>query len=123
VRQTSTAAPSSSRRPDIGYEDFAKIDLRVAEITGAEFFRNKRNLILLSVDLGYEQSQMIVGKGLPDLYSPEELVGRTVVWMANLRPKKIVGGMSRGMIVAVGDNRVTGLVVVDHQCSPGTRVR
>jgi methionine--tRNA ligase beta chain len=110
-------------RPDITYEEFAKTQLRVARVTGAEFFRGKPNLILLSVDLGYEQSQMIVGKGLPELYAPEDMVGRTVVWMANLQQKKIMGGMSRGMIVAVGDNRVIGLVVVDGQAAPGARVR
>jgi methionine--tRNA ligase beta chain len=122
-RRSAAGAPPPPRRPDIRYEDFAKIDLRVAEIVTAEYFKGKPNLIHLTVDLGYQRSEMIVGKGLPDLYSPKDLVGQRVVWMANLTAKKIVGGVSRGMIVAVGDNRVDGLVVLDHGCPLGMRVR
>lgn len=112
-----------ARKPDIDYEEFSQIELRIARIIAAEYFKNKRNLIRLFVDLGDRRSDMIVGKGLPDLYTPQDLIGRRVVWMANLTSKKIVGDMSNGMIVAVGDNHVKGLVQVDDQCRLGTRVR
>ncbi|TDB89007.1 hypothetical protein E1264_09480 [Actinomadura sp. KC216] len=115
-------APASAK-PDITYETFSEIELRTADVIGAEYFRGKPNLILLSVDLGYEQTQMIVGKGLPDLYEPADIIGRQVIWMANLKPKKIMGGMSKGMIVAVGDNRVDGLVVPERRADPGARVQ
>ena len=117
------ATKNSLDKPDITYAEFAKIDLRVGEIVGATFVKKKTNLIKLTVDLGYGRQQMIVGKGLPELYAPETLVGRRIVWMANLKAKMISGLESQGMIVATGDNRVTGLVTVDDTCALGMRVR
>jgi methionine--tRNA ligase beta chain len=118
-----TGDPSRPDKPDITYEEFAKVDLRVAEIVGAEFLKNKTNLIRLTVDLGYGRQQMVVGKGLPDLYAPAALIGQRIVWMANLKLRMISGLESQGMIVATGDNRVTGLVIVDKACALGARVR
>lgn len=110
-------------KPEISYEEFAKVDLRAAQIIGAELVENKRNYVLLSVDLGFGQRQMVAAKGLPELYPPSDLVGRTVVWLANMSPKKIVGHMSEGMILTVGDDRVIGLALIDNSVRPGAQVR
>lgn len=109
--------------PNITYEEYAKVELRVGKVIHSEFVKTKRDLISLSVDLGHTESDMVAGKGLPDEYSPEDLVGRQVIWMANLKPKNVGKLISRGMVVAVGDNQVLGLVFVDSPCKAGARVR
>lgn len=109
--------------PNVTYEQYAKVELRVGKVTHSESVKTKHDLISLSVDLGHIQSDMIVGKGLPDIYSPDDLVGRRVIWMANLKPKNVGKLISRGMVVAVGDDQVLGLVFAESPCKAGARVR
>jgi methionine--tRNA ligase beta chain len=110
-------------KPEISYADFAKADLRIAQIVGAEPIASKPGYVLLSVSLGSEHRQMVAAKGLPDLYPSGDLVGRRVVWLANLGPKKIVGHLSEGMVLSAGDDHALGLVLADQSCALGARVR
>ena len=87
----------------IGIEDFAKVELRVAQILVAERIPKADKLLRLEVDLGYEKRQILAG--IAQFYDPEKLIGRKVVIVANLAPRKMRGLDSNGMIVAasVGD--------------------
>jgi methionyl-tRNA synthetase len=95
VEPVTSAVPPE---PRIGIEDFAKVDLRVAIIRVAERVPKADRLLRLEVDLGYEQRQILAG--IAEAYTPESLIGRKVVIVANLAPRKLRGLESNGMIVA-----------------------
>ena len=84
----------------IALDDFRKIDLRVAQITGAEVVPNTARLLKVTVDLGGEQRTLVAGLG--GHYRPEELVGLKVIVVANLQPATIKGIESNGMMLGVG---------------------
>jgi methionyl-tRNA synthetase len=88
-------------KPAITIEDFSKIDLRVAKVLKAEKILKSEKLLKLQVDLGSEQRQILAG--IAKTYAPEELIGKLVVLVSNLRSAKIMGQESQGMILAAGD--------------------
>lgn len=96
-------APAKPDTAEITIEDFAKVDLRVAKVLVAERIPKSDKLLRLEVDLGYETRQILAG--IAQFYEPETLVGRKVVIVANLAPRKLRGFESQGMVVAasVGD--------------------
>ncbi|MGI4852811.1 MAG: methionine--tRNA ligase [Janthinobacterium lividum] len=96
-------APAKPDTPEITIDDFIKVDLRVAKVLVAERIPKADKLLRLEVDLGYEKRQILAG--IAQFYEPEKLVGRKVVIVANLAPRKLRGYESQGMIVAasVGD--------------------
>jgi methionyl-tRNA synthetase len=93
-----TAEPAKPESPTITIDDFAKVDLRVAQILVAERIPKADKLLRLEVDLGYEKRQILAG--IAEYYQPEALIGRKVVIVANLAPRKMRGLMSQGMVVA-----------------------
>jgi methionyl-tRNA synthetase len=94
------AAPAASGNlaPQITIDDFSKVDLRVATVIEAERVKGADKLLRLVVDLGFEKRQILAGIALA--YQPESLIGRKVVIVANLQPRKLRGLESNGMIVA-----------------------
>jgi methionyl-tRNA synthetase len=94
------AAAKSTVVPDgkISIEDFAKIELRVGEVKIAEKVPNADKLLRLEVDIGSEVRQVVAG--IAEAYAPESLIGRKVVIVANLAPRKLRGLESNGMVVA-----------------------
>ena len=100
---TPTASIAKPDTPEITIDDFVKVDLRVARVLVAERIPKADKLLRLEVDLGYEKRQILAG--IAQFYEPEKLVGRKVVIVANLAPRKLRGYESQGMIVAasVGD--------------------
>jgi methionyl-tRNA synthetase len=99
-----------------------KIDLRVARVTAAERVPNSKKLIKLSIDLGTEQRTVVAG--IAEAYEPESLVGRHVAIVANLRPAKLMGIESNGMVLAASpEGGKPMLVAFDAPPPPGTRVR
>jgi methionyl-tRNA synthetase len=122
-------APFSSQSPApaandgrIAIDEFMKIDLRVARVLEAEAVPKSRKLIKLRIDLGAEQRTIVAG--IADAYQPEQLVGRSVVVVANLKPAKLMGIASDGMVLAASpDGGPPSLVSVDAGIPPGTRVR
>jgi methionyl-tRNA synthetase len=105
----------------ISVEELAKIDLRVAQIVSAEPIAKAKKLLKLTVDLGGEQRQVVAG--IAEAYPAEALVGRKVIFVANLKPATIRGVESQGMILAAGDQAILGLSAVDQDVPPGTKVR
>jgi len=104
----------------ISFEDFKKLDLRVAKVKTAERIPGTTKLLLLKVDLGGEERQIVAG--IAEHYSPEDLIGKEVVVVANLKPKVIRGRRSEGMLLAAVYNDVPVLIVPDKEVPPGTPV-
>jgi methionyl-tRNA synthetase len=106
----------------IGIDDFMKVELRVAKVLEAEAVPKSKKLIKLKVDAGMDQRTILAG--IAEAYKPEELVGRTIVIVANLAPRKMMGQESQGMVLAasVGDGPPS-LVAVDPSLPAGARVR
>ena len=105
----------------IGIEEFQKVQLKVAKIFEAERVPKSAKLLKLQVDLGTERRQIVAGIGKK--YSPEELVGKTIVVVANLKPAKLMGIESQGMVLAAGDKDVLGLLVLSDDIPIGTKVK
>jgi methionyl-tRNA synthetase len=111
--------PMESR---ITIDDFMKVDLRVAKILTAERVPNSKKLMRLQIDLGSEQRTLVAG--IAEAYEADALVGRTVAIVANLKPAKLMGIESNGMILAASpDGGKPMLVAFDQAPAPGTRIR
>jgi methionyl-tRNA synthetase len=85
-------------KPEIGIDEFAKVELRVAQVIAAEPVNKADKLLKLQLDLGYEQRQVV--SGIAKFYTPEQMVGRKVICVTNLKPVKLRGELSQGMILA-----------------------
>jgi methionyl-tRNA synthetase len=105
----------------ISFDDFKKIDLRVARVIAAEAVPKAKKLLKLTIDLGDVQRQVVAG--IAEAYAPEALVGKKVIFVANLEPATIRGVESQGMILAAGDEAILGLSAIDKDVPPGTKVR
>jgi methionyl-tRNA synthetase len=105
----------------ISYDEFSKLDLRVAEVLAAEKVPNTDKLLKLSVRVGPEIRPLVAG--IAQHYPPESLVGRKIVIVANLEPAKIRGIESRGMLLAADAGGVLSLVVLDKSVDSGAKVR
>ena len=95
---TPAPATAADAKPTITIDDFLKVELRVAQIKVAEKVKGADKLLRLEVDLGNEVRQIVAG--IAKAYEPEQLIGRKVVIVANLAPRKLRGLESNGMIVA-----------------------
>jgi methionine--tRNA ligase beta chain len=94
---------------NIIYDDFAKLDLRIATVTECKIHPNADKLLVLQIDLGGEQRQICAG--LRAYYPPEALVGKQIVVVANLEPRPMRGEISNGMLLAATD-QASGRVIV-----------
>lgn len=111
-----SAAPAAQEepelKPEIAIDDFAKVELRVAQVTACEPIPKADKLLKLQLDLGFEQRQVV--SGIAQYYKPEELVGRKVICVTNLKPVKLRGELSQGMILAASkDGQLTIATVPD----------
>lgn len=107
---------------EISFEDFSKVDLRVARVVKAEHLEEAKKLIKLTLSLGGGETRTVFA-GIKDAYKPESLEGRLVVMVANLAPRKMKFGTSEGMIVAAGPGKKDiFLLAPDEGAVPGQRV-
>jgi methionyl-tRNA synthetase len=120
--QQPAPAPVAAAGPElIGIEDFMKVDLRVGKIVMAERVEKSEKLIKLKVDLGTETRQVVAGIGKS--YSPEELMGKSIVIVANLKPAKLMGIESQGMLLAASSGDVLAVATFDRETKAGARVK
>ena len=106
----------------IAYEDFAKLDLRVARVLEARPHPNADKLLLLQIDVGDEQKQIVAG--IRQHYTPEQLVGRRIVVVNNLAPAMLRGETSHGMLLAAtSGEQVVLLAPDDPECVVGAKVK
>lgn len=116
------AAPETAPLADeITFDEFAKVDLRIARIVTAEHVEGADKLLRLTLDIGLAERQVFAG--IKSAYSPEELTGRLTVMVANLKPRKMKFGMSEGMVLAAGPGgKDIWLLGPDDGAVPGMRV-
>jgi len=107
-------------KPVIDYEDFAKIDLRVAKILEAEAVPKSNKLLKLKIDIGEERT---IVAGIGKDYNPADLVGKKVVIVANLKPAKLMGVESRGMILATDTDQGLTILSFDREAKTGAKIR
>ena len=106
--------------PMISFEEFQKLDLRIAKIKKAETIPGSKRLVKLGVDCGEERT---VVAGLVGHYSEEDLIGKQVVLVANLAPVKLMGVESRGMVLAAEDESGVHILIPDADTVPGSKVK
>lgn len=104
----------------ISMEEFQKMDLRVGKILAAENIKKSEKLLKLRVDIGEERT---VVAGIARYYKPEELVGKTVILLANLQPTKLMGVESQGMVLAADGADGVILATFDKEAKVGSKVR
>ncbi len=121
--QTPVSAGPADASPQIAIDDFAKVELRVAEIKVAERIPKADKLLRLEVDLGYERRQIL--SGIAEWYTPEDLIGRRIVVITNLAPRKMRGLESHGMLLAAsdGDGGKPVLATFGEEIALGSRLK
>jgi len=121
-KQTTTTEaehPFKEQGSEISYGEFAKIDLRVGTVLEAESVKGSKKLLKLLVDIGYEKRTIL--SGIAAYYSPETMIGKKVVVVANLKPRPMMGMESHGMIL-MSEDREGNLVIVDSENEAGSTV-
>jgi len=104
----------------ITIDEFRKIDLKVGTVKSAEAHPNADRLLVLKVDLGSEERQIVAG--IKAHYTPEELVGKQVVVVANLETAKLRGVESQGMVLAASDTDRIVVLTPEKEVAPGAKV-
>jgi methionyl-tRNA synthetase len=119
------ASPVEEEKPEqqeeITIDDFMKVELRVAEVIHAEPVKKADKLLKLQLNLGYEKRQVV--SGIAKYYKPEDLIGKKVICVTNLKPVKLRGELSEGMILAGEKDGVMSLASVDDSLSVGAKVK
>src|SRR3989338_7821114 len=104
----------------ITLEDFQKLDLKIATIVRAEAVPNSDKLVKLQIDLGSERRQIVAG--IRKSYSPEELVGKQIVVVANLKPTKLMGELSEGMLLAAAEGETPIILTPEKNVKNGSKI-
>jgi methionyl-tRNA synthetase len=120
------APPDSAPAPPAGdritIDDFMKVELRTARVLEAEAVPKSRKLLKLTVDVGTERRTVLAG--IAEAYQPEQLIGKTIAIVFNLRPAKLMGIESNGMVLAASpEGGKPTLITFDDTVAPGWRVR
>ena len=112
--------PAVELKPEIDYDEFSKVDLRVAKILSAEAVPKSNKLVKLRIDIGEERT---IVAGIGKDYKPQELVGKSIVIVANLKPAKLMGVESHGMLLATDSPEGLTLIGFDREPKTGAKVR
>ena len=106
----------------ISFDEFQRLDLRIGKVLDADRIEGTDKLLQVTVDVGEDEPRTVVA-GLAEAFSARELIGQSVVVVANLEPATIRGVQSRGLILAAGGKTPLALIVPDRECEPGEQVR
>ncbi|MCX5850168.1 MAG: methionine--tRNA ligase [Deltaproteobacteria bacterium] len=112
--------PVIDLKPEIDYEEFAKVDLRVGKILAAESVPKSNKLLKLKIDIGEERT---IVAGIGKDYTPAELIGRKIVVVANLKPAKLMGVESYGMLLATDTDKGLTVLTFDREAQTGGKIR
>lgn len=113
---------ASDKLPEITFDDFSKVELRAAKVLECEPVKRAKKLLKLIVDDGTAENRQIVS-GISQWYKPEDLIGKTVIIVANLKPAKLCGEMSCGMLLAADTDDGGVQVLFANELKPGMRLR
>lgn len=105
----------------ISYEEFSKLDLRVAKIKSIEKIPGKTRIVKGVIDLGEEERDVIIGGA--EYYQPQDFLGKTVIVVTNLEPKKMAGIESNAMLLAADVNNKPYWLTVTEDVAPGTKIK
>jgi methionyl-tRNA synthetase len=119
-KEKKAPAVTPGLKPEISFESFNKIDLRVATIIQAEKIPKAKKLLKLEIDLGEKRT---IVAGIAENYSPDELIGKQIIVVANLKPAKLMGVLSNGMLLAAVDESGATLATLDSPVAPGTPLK
>ncbi len=108
---------SLALKPEISMEEFNKIDLRIATVVQAEIIPRAKKLLKIEVDSG---KKLTIVAGISEGYTPENIIGKQVIIVANLKPVQIMGILSKGMLLAALDDNICAVGTVDKKIKPGT---
>jgi methionyl-tRNA synthetase len=106
---------------EIGIEDFGRLDLRAAKVLEASEMEGADRLLKLQIDLGSEKRQLVAG--IKKSYKPEDLVGKNVIVVRNLKPAMLRGVESQGMLLAAQTDEGPVLATFEKEVAPGSRVK
>ena len=124
-KENQAAAAADDFEPiasEITIDDFAKVDLRIAKVADAQSVEGADKLLALKLDLGGVERSVFAG--IAQAYKPEELIGKTVIYVANLKPRKMKFGLSEGMILASGSGgKDLFMLTADEGAKPGQRIK
>jgi methionyl-tRNA synthetase len=126
---TTTPSPAPAPTPiaagplQITIDEFVKIQLKTAKVLTAERVPKSEKLLKLQVSLGEGTEPRQIVAGIGKKYTPEALIGKTIIIVANLKPAKLMGIESQGMVLAAGDSEVCGLATILEEVDPGTKVK
>lgn len=112
----------NDQKPEIQYEDFAKLDIRIGRVVAAEPIEGADKLIKCTVDLGALGERTIVS-GIKEWKTPEELIGKRLPYIVNLAPKMLRGVESAGMLLAASDAGGVVLLEPEREIAPGTKLK
>jgi methionyl-tRNA synthetase len=119
----SSPAPLAPSPAQITIDEFMKIQLKTAKVLTAERVPKSEKLLKLQVSLGEGAEPRQIVAGIGKKYTPEALIGKTIIIVANLKPAKLMGIESQGMVLAAGDSEVRGLATILEEVDPGTKVK
>ncbi|MBQ9942090.1 MAG: methionine--tRNA ligase [Christensenellaceae bacterium] len=122
AQQAAEAKAEEEVVEEISIDDFAKVQMKTGRVLAAENIKRSNKLLKLTVDCGEEQPRTIVS-GIRESYTAEEMVGKDVVIVANLKPVKLCNVLSQGMIMAVGEGENIKLLTTGKECKPGEVVK
>ena len=123
TQASALAAPAPAAPAQITIDEFMKIQLKTAKVLTAERVPKSEKLLKLQVSLGEGTEPRQIVAGIGKKYTPEALIGKTIIIVANLKPAKLMGIESQGMVLAAGDSEVSGLATILEEVDPGTKVK
>lgn len=119
-RETKAGDKVFEIKPEVTFEEFSKIDFKVGTVVHVEAIPKAKKLLKLEVDIGEKRT---IVAGISESYNPDDLKGKQVLIAANLKPAKIMGTLSNGMLLAAVDNQGCSIATFDKKMKPGTSVR
>jgi methionyl-tRNA synthetase len=118
---TQDQQPASPPTDQITIDEFRKVSLRIGKVVAAERVPKSTKLLKLQVDIGTEQRQIVAGIAMK--YAPEDMIGKRVVIVANMKPAKLMGVESQGMVLAAGEEEVSALLTTMEDVPPGSKIK
>jgi methionyl-tRNA synthetase len=109
-------------KPEISYDDFARLDIRIGTIVAVERVPNTDKLLACTIDLGSELGERTIVSGIAPWKEPTDLVGKQCPYIVNLAPRVLRGVESRGMLLAVSDDNGVALLHPERTIPPGTAI-
>jgi methionyl-tRNA synthetase len=111
-----------AHKPEISYDDFAKLDIRIGRVRTAEAIEGADKLIKCTIDFG-ELGERTIVSGIKEWKAPESLVGKELPYIVNLAPRMLRGVESRGMLLAASDENGVALLAPERELPPGTKLK